>query len=504
MMPMRTAALATALALAVLAPLWWFPFVATQDGPSHLYNTSILLGWSEPGSIFPQVFERDLTPGPNWMGTAALYVLMSVAEPVTAERILLTLYVLGMTAAWWGWASSFERPAGPVAALGPLLAMSFFLFKGFYSFCLSLPLFLAAITLAWRWRGHPLTAARAALLNVLLAATWLAHLVSFGAAWIASASILALGCAPRDRRPAWRRALWLAPALLLAVSGLATASDPSSGRRWDWGRIVLYILRGEWLVYAGPGQMVLGGALMLLLAGLGVLRVRSMRMERDPGGAALALVAPAAAIWALCFVLPRSAGGGDFLTDRLAIFPVLLLAPLAAPPPGRLSRGLVAAAVAVLTLAQAGITWTDQRRGNDELAEYLALDDALREGSVLLPLTWEAPGPGRVSVLRHAGCHYAMRAKAVNLADYEARTGHFQIRFKEPAARDARVPLLPELALIERDPSSLDVRPLAGWVDYLITWDLRGAAPERLDSYQQAWEVAQERGRLILFRRRPS
>jgi len=390
-----------------------------------------------------------------------------------------------------------------VAALGPLLAMSFFLFKGFYSFCLSLPLFLLTLTCAWRWRGRPVTPVRAALLNALLAVAWLAHMVSFGAAWVASASILALGGVPADRRPAWRRALWLAPALLLAASGLATASDPSSGRRWGWGRIAAYIVRGEWLVYAGPEQMLVGGALMLLLAALGVLRVRAARTGQEPGSGreALALAAPAAAIWAMCFILPRAAGGGDFLTDRLALFPVLLLAPLAAPS-GRGLRRPLAAAVAALTLAQAGITWADQRRGNAELAEYLALDNALAEGSVMLPLTWDAPRRGRISVLRHAGCHYALRAKAVNLADYEARTGHFQVRFKEPAARDARVPLLPALALIERDPSSLDVRPLAGWVDYLVTWNLRAGAPGLLSSYEQTWEVSHEKGRLILFRRR--
>src|SRR6185503_3635229 len=140
------------LTLAVLIPLWSFPRLATQDGPSHLYNTSILLRWNEPGSIFPQVFERDLTPMPNWLGTAALMVLMRAIDPPAAEHLLVTLCVVGMAAAWWWWVRGFARPAAPLSWLGPLLAISFFLFKGFYGFCLSVPLFLCTAAFAWRCR----------------------------------------------------------------------------------------------------------------------------------------------------------------------------------------------------------------------------------------------------------------------------------------------------------------------------------------------------------------
>src|SRR5262245_35003366 len=71
--PKREAVILALLAVAALAPIWGHTYVATQDGPSHLYNTSILLHWNDPGSLFPRVFERHLAPIPNWLGTAALY-----------------------------------------------------------------------------------------------------------------------------------------------------------------------------------------------------------------------------------------------------------------------------------------------------------------------------------------------------------------------------------------------------------------------------------------------
>jgi hypothetical protein len=164
----------------------------------------------------------------------------------------------------------------------------------------------------------------------------------------------------------------------------------------------------------------------------------------------------------------------------------------------------VTACLAALTIAQAGFAWDLQARANAQLAEYLSLPVTPDRGSVVLPLAWEDPGPWRISPLRHAGCLYALRAGAINLADYEALTGYFQVRFREPVGRDARVPFLPPLHVVERDPSSLDVRPLA-FVDHLITWNLRsGAPPGLLPRYQEAWDIAAESGRVILFKRRRS
>jgi hypothetical protein len=492
------------LTLAVLIPLWSFPRLATQDGPSHLYNTSILLRWNEPGSIFPQVFERDLTPMPNWLGTAALMVLMRAIDPPAAEHLLVTLCVVGMAAAWWWWVRGFARPAAPLSWLGPLLAISFFLFKGFYGFCLSVPLFLCTAAFAWRCRSIPITPARAAILNALLAVTWLAHIVSFGVALIASGSFLALGPRGLSLGGRLRRALWLAPGLLLAVSALATASEPSSGRRWGFGRIAAYLVRGEWLVSREGAQMAIGAALIALLAGLAAWGFNARRHgDRTPPAEWAPVLAAAGVCVILCFTLPRTTGGGDFLTDRLAMFPVLLLAPLAGVPPSRAVRSLAGGAIVALTLAQAGLTWQQQASANRDLAEYLSLEDVIAPGSIVLPLTWQAPDADRFSPLRHAACHYALRAGAVNLADYEATTGHFQIRFRDPVERTARVPVLPPLALVERRPEALDVRPLAASVDYLITWNLRAGAPASLvAAYGEAWDVAAEKGRLIVFRAR--
>lgn len=510
------------LAVAALTPLWWFPRAATQDGPSHLYNTTILLQWNDPGSPFPKVFDRDLTPGPNWLGTAVLWLLLHGLEPATADKVLLTLCVAGTAAAWWFWMASVRGRPGPLVVMGPLIGLTFFLFKGFHGFCLGVPLFLLAAGWAWRIRER-VTAPRAALLHALLALTWLAHMVPFGMALIAAALILVVGAGRRGagevsvsgprrsflRDDAWRRALWLSPAYLLALSSLATASGGATGRRWGWGRILLYVARGEWLVFAGAWQMIVGCGVMLLLAALAVRRLipRGRLGAHEPEPTAGSLLLAAGAAWALCLVLPRAAGGGDFLTDRLAMYPVLLLAPLLDVPEGAPARWRagVMACLAALTIAQAGFTWDLQARANIQLAQYLSLPVDPDRGSVVLPLAWEEPGPWRISPLRHAGCLYTLRAGAINLADYEARTGYFQVRFREPVDRAARVPFLPPLHVIEQDPSSLDLRPLAGFVDYLITWNLRsGAPPGLMARYLETWDIAAESGRVILFRRRTS
>ncbi|HKY32361.1 MAG TPA: hypothetical protein VJV23_07495, partial [Candidatus Polarisedimenticolia bacterium] len=313
-------ALTLGLALLALVPIWGFERLATQDGPSHLYNTHILIAWDDEGSVFPSRYERDLAPIPNWLGTALLYPLMLAAPPATADRILASLGILAMAAAWRWWLSGFAPRPGPLAAAGGLLSCGFFLFKGLYSFWLSVPLLLATLGLAWRIRGQ-VTVPRAALLNLLLGAVFLGHAVTFGVALLAVSAILAF--APAAGRPPGARAAraaWAAPAWLLAAD-LAARAGGAETSRWGAWRVTLYLARGEWLVFGPPAQLAVSCGLMALLALLGLRAAAARKPGSLPAGTVASLVVPAGAIVILCYLLPRGLDGGSFLTDRLAVFP---------------------------------------------------------------------------------------------------------------------------------------------------------------------------------------
>ena len=77
--------------LAVLLPVWYWPLVASQDGPSHLYNAAVLnesLVGHGPSTAVYQVAWR---PVPNWAGSLVLMALLKVVPLWLVPRLMLSL-----------------------------------------------------------------------------------------------------------------------------------------------------------------------------------------------------------------------------------------------------------------------------------------------------------------------------------------------------------------------------------------------------------------------------
>src|SRR5216684_257598 len=76
------------LCLLYLAPVWIFPYLPTQDGPSHVYNAIILKDYGRPDTRYQEFFELRLEQFPNWISHALLFVLLHVFPPLIAEKLL--------------------------------------------------------------------------------------------------------------------------------------------------------------------------------------------------------------------------------------------------------------------------------------------------------------------------------------------------------------------------------------------------------------------------------
>src|SRR5437763_12491457 len=91
------------LALIAIVPIWSVHYLPTGDGPCHLYNASILhdllIGTAkEPIASWYRI---DWRPHPNWIGHAALALLLFVFPPLIAEKILVSAIVLTFLAGAW-------------------------------------------------------------------------------------------------------------------------------------------------------------------------------------------------------------------------------------------------------------------------------------------------------------------------------------------------------------------------------------------------------------------
>ena len=89
----------SALLVGLVSPIWRVDHVPTQDGPAHVYNAMIIRDFGKKGTDYDRVFAFRDGLLPNWTSHAILVGLMSIVDPVTAEKLLVTLVVLAMALA---------------------------------------------------------------------------------------------------------------------------------------------------------------------------------------------------------------------------------------------------------------------------------------------------------------------------------------------------------------------------------------------------------------------
>src|SRR5262245_49019596 len=81
-----------------LLPVWLFTYFPSQDGPSHLANSIVLKDYGKPGTRYHEFYELRWELFPNWTSHMLLAGLMTLAPPLIAEKLLLSIYIIGF--AW--------------------------------------------------------------------------------------------------------------------------------------------------------------------------------------------------------------------------------------------------------------------------------------------------------------------------------------------------------------------------------------------------------------------
>ncbi|HEX9944767.1 MAG TPA: hypothetical protein VGG03_22385 [Thermoanaerobaculia bacterium] len=453
-----------ALTLLYVLPFWAVRYVPTTDGPCHTYNAWVLRqhGNVREYPLFQQYYEINAKPYPNWIGQGTMALLMFALEPRTAEKLLVSGYVLLLLAGAWYLAGAVRPAERWLAFLAFPFAYNQLFQFGFYNFAISLALFLFIVGLWWRHRARP-GLAFAAAINLLLWLCYFSHILSFALALIAIA-VLWLATL---RRESWRRhllhILLLLPQVALPAWFFAIQRGGEVPSAWPFGQLLRFFARLEVLFTFGEFQVWLGIALAILFLLLLLLTLWRRTRQRPLFREEDAFLLLALLFTAFYFFSPDGMAGGYLLKQRLSLYPFLLLIPWLSPRLEGRAKGSGAAALALLALLNLGYLLHGYRVRGEEMARYVSGLDLVQPNTRLLALLFQHSWP--TDFLAHAAGYTALEKGLIDWDNYEAKTSFFPTRFRDSAA-------FPDIPGILTDPGSLRVKLNRDRIDAVYTWGM--------------------------------
>jgi len=489
----RSAQFIVGLCLLHLIPIWGFTFVPTQDGLSHLYNAYILKEWKNPEyTKFHEVYSLNLTLFPNWSTHAFFFIALHVFPPLIVEKLFLTICVLLYPLSFNFLLSAIDRRLRIFGLLGFLYSYNYLLQLGFYNFALSVPLCLIAIGYWWKHRGD-FQIAHAAVLNLLLIATYFSHLGSYTLLVFALSSLALFDFLKHLFQ--WREGLqkllqfvgYLLPAyFVLLNSFLANFESNESVYKsgeflWD------YFINVKSLVYFNdsylPISWILLGVVCFCIAWTLIERVCEKRIfESRDGFLFIAIV-----LTVLYFRLPWQYGPPAWINDRihLYIFPILL-GWFAVPRYVWVKHGLTATML-LISMWHLGLTIRDYHLLNKDMREFMSGTHLIEPNSTISnlrvtdyhgsehhgPVKYVAPMLGGVSF-------YCLGNGCLYDGNYEPKYDYFPLQYKD---------------------GHWKFKYLGGPVDYWLAWYV-DAQHEEVKALAEDYQLIHETKNLKLFRRR--
>ncbi len=414
-----------AVGAVLVAPVWTSPVLATNDGPSHVYNAALAAGVRAGRAPFATYFQLQGGLRPNMASQDLLVFLAPRVGWDAAERVVVTLAMV----ATFGTLLALMGPAGSTVAalLAPLagwLASSWFVWGGAYDFALSIPCFVGLLAVLRR----PRTRLSDGVVLLLLALLYVTHFFAFA---VGVGLVLAV--------VGWRAMAWGEPwdRLLIALPGVAwliiemlSGGTGTGALLWrePW-EALRGLIMGDFVVSVSPLDVIGGAVIMGSVWAVATLRWRALRRT---GRSALAGEEVfGLGLLVLSLVAPHGVGEGTYIPIRMRYLGTLALVPAIAGAAAALRPARLAVLTAVLTAAlvvHSALLVGDARRTARDvvLIDRLLAAAGAGEGSwVTTRLTMYRRGLFHVAGYRHLVGRVAVYRNLVVLDNYEALYGVF-------------------------------------------------------------------------------
>jgi hypothetical protein len=513
--------LAVALLFAAhLIPIWTASYFPSQDGPEHAYNAVVLRDLGRPDRPgFNRFFRVNHRPVPNWTTALITRGLLSLVSPVVADKLLVSGYLASFfaTAVYAVWRLRAAPPWGALVVLP--FGFNYFLFMGFYNFCLGLTVLLLVVGY-WLPRAKRPTAKGTAGLAALCLLLYFCHLVTFliavallgsTAVWVA----LDGGANAVNRLGRAAGTAALAVVFPLALSALFVARQAPSGSRpfadmhyrlaqfFNWSET---FRRSDGFLSYGLTSAFVGATAAAVWA-----RRSKPSAVTQAGRVADPLLLTAAIAAVASLVAPNVLSGGSYVIDRLSLLALIPWAVwLAVQPLGPWASRMLYGASAVATIGLLIVSARSLRVEDGYVREYVSAARHVATDATVLSISYaradqsrlDRPPFRRTDCMAHALGWIVAERHAVDVMDYEAATGYFPILF---------MPSVDSTAVIEPTPDEVErLTPAHVKPDYVLVWT-GGTSPTTPTDRQTADQLARGyrltfqspgRGYVRLFERR--
>ncbi len=473
-----------ALLVIHLLPVWIFAYFPTQDGASHIYNAYVLKEYHKHENYrLREVYELNLTLFPNWTSHTFLALLMYVFPPIICEKILISICIGLLPLSLFYFLKSVQKGKTIFALVGFIFAYNYLLHMGFYNFVLSMSLFFFTLGYWWK-RRNELTIANIGILYALLIATYLTHYQSYATLMMALtffSVFLSLYEALRvtwgykgisgenektlasklktfaaKLKPPFLFLVTLLPAYFIMISYILDRPRRGSGHRgFEWLNEYFFSMKS--LVSFRDEHVLIGRVLLVVFAAAILLtlidrvrqvyRFRKLSKSEDAKERLWTRIVRRTDLFLLLAIIltvmyfrfPWTGYGGGWINDRIHLYIFLMLLPFFSISLHKYIKYATAVVIIALSLWHLGYNVQTYYLLSKDIDNAISSAGMLEKHTILTsrPEEWNGPSdslgwkPKYVAPFGHTECFLAVNNGIAYLMNYEAKTDHFPVRFRE-------------------------------------------------------------------------
>ena len=476
-----------------IAFVWFLPYFPSQDGPSHIYNLVILKDLLNGGGEWGSFFTCQLHAVPNLAFTLLSYPLLQFFPPLIVEKIFISIYIVLLGISTYFFLDTFNKRSILFIFFVFPVIFNFNLMMGFYSYVITVPLFLIAFSVSWKIRNRS-TVCKFIFLNLAGLIIFYFHIIPF------ILFLLSLFCITIVQSKGFKRAVFdqikltiiISPSLFVLFLYLAKSTKSfipdfsylSSLPRYIYLRNDLFFFS---TVTFSSWQMLPGFLFAGLFLSFFILSVYILFKDPDTGWVKIrdfsasdkVLICLSCFLLLIYFVTPFRFGGGDFFNQRLPWVIFIILLPLL-----RINKKLFSgrfvlvsiASVAILSFVfNTGILWHQSVKVEKFLS---GLNAGLPKGAYVMTYKKRDPNAGwpRVDVLMHGASYCGIFNRCVDIGNYETGLDYFPIKFKNT------IPRFPPLDQIAYRAETINWLEYPS-IQYLLGWEIDKNDKNKLNNF---------------------